>query len=187
MYGATEAGPRITICEDDGKRRNFDTIGKPLKDYKLIIKKNNKVINKPEINGNLFLKSNSVFGGYADNYTQLSSFKKIPILDLMDIGFFDNKNNFYISGRSGRICKIKGVRINLDILEKKLEKTNDTKVAIISDDNKIFVFVDKIILHNKDVIRDIKVHKNDLIIKKILKIPYNKRGKKDYKKLLRHI
>lgn len=187
MYGATEAGPRITICEDNGQRKNFNTIGKPLKDYKLIIMKNNKVIEKPKTIGNIFLESNSVFGGYAENYRDLSSFEKMSPFDLKDIGFFDNNKNFYISGRSGRLSKIKGVRINLDILEKKLEKINNTKIAIISNDKKIFVFFDKKILDNKEIIKNIKIHNNDLVIKKISKIPYNKRGKKDYKKLIKYI
>ena len=188
MYGATEAGPRITIAEDNGRRKNFQTIGKPLKNYKLIIIKNNKIINKPQNIGNIFLKSKSIFGGYAENYKDLSKFEKIPLLDLKDIGFFDKKNNFYISGRSGRISKIKGVRINLDILEKKLENINKTKIAIISNDKKIFIFINKKnILHKKEVIKNVKLHTNDLVIREIYEIPYNKRGKKDYKKLLKFI
>ena len=46
-------------------------------------------------------------------------------------------------GRSSRISKIKGVRINLDILEKKLERINNREIAIVSDDKKIFIFVKK--------------------------------------------
>ena len=188
MYGATEAGPRITIAEDNGRRKNFKTIGKPLKNYKLIIIKNNKIIDKPQNTGNIFLKSDSIFGGYAESYKDLSKFEKIHLLDLKDIGFFDKENNFYISGRSGRISKIKGVRINLDILEKKLEKINNRKIAIVSDDKKIFIFVNKKnILLKSDVIKNVNVHNSDLVIREILEIPYNKRGKKDYKKLLRFI
>ena len=54
MYGATEAGPRVTIAEDNGRRKNFQTIGKPLSNYKLMIIKNNKIIDKPHITGTVF-------------------------------------------------------------------------------------------------------------------------------------
>ena len=188
MYGATEAGPRITIAEDNGRRKNFLSVGKPLANYKLIIIRNNEIVSKPQETGNIFLKSDSIYGGYAEDYKDLSKFEKIPLLDLKDIGFFDKDNNFYISGRSSRISKIKGVRINLDILEKKLENINKRKIAIVSDDKKIFIFVNKKnILLKSEVIKNVNIHNNDLVIKEIYELPYNNRGKKDYKKLLKFI
>ena len=125
------------------------------------------------------MKSDSIYGGYAEHYKDLSKFEKIPLLDLKDIGFFDKENNFYISGRSSRISKIKGVRINLDILEKKLENINKRKIAIVSDDKKIFIFVNKKnILLKSEVIKNVNIHNNDLVIKEIYELPYNNRGKK---------
>ena len=54
MYGATEAGPRITIAEDNGRRKNFLSVGKPLANYKLIIIRNNEIVSKPQGTGNIF-------------------------------------------------------------------------------------------------------------------------------------
>ena len=58
------------------------------------------------------------------------------------MGFFDKDGFFFITGRISRIAKIFGNRIDLDDLES-LMSQKSYKVFCLSDNNKIFIFIEK--------------------------------------------
>lgn len=184
MYGATEAGPRITINLDNGKRNNYETVGKPLENYRLIIKKNKKIIKETMIIGNLYLNSKSLFGGYAKNQKQLNHFKKLKELNLGDIGYFDKEGNFYVTGRSKRVGKIKGVRLDLELIEKILKKRFKKNFAVKSNDKKIFIFYEgKRQIKKQSINELVRIHPSDIILKRLNILPINSRGKIDHMRL----
>ena len=118
MYGQTEASPRISFLEWKFFFKKMNSIGKPLKGYKLKIFNKDKEIKNPNKIGELVLFGKNVSLGYANNFSdlKLGDVNK-NILRTGDLGFKDKKNFFFISGRLKKIVKIFGKRYDLNIIE----------------------------------------------------------------------
>lgn len=118
MYGQTEASPRISFLEWKFFFKKMNSIGKPLKGYKLKIFNKDKEIKNPNKIGELVLFGKNVSLGYANNFSdlKLGDVNK-NILRTGDLGFKDKKNFFYITGRLKKIVKIFGKRYDLNIIE----------------------------------------------------------------------
>ena len=118
MYGQTEASPRISFLEWKFFFKNMNSIGKPLKGYKLKIFNRGKEIKRPNKNGELVLFGKNVCLGYANNFSDLKrGDENKNILRTGDLGFKDKNNFFYITGRLKKIVKIFGKRYDLNIIE----------------------------------------------------------------------
>ena len=118
MYGQTEASPRISFLEWKFFFKNMNSIGKPLKGYKLKIFNRGKEIKRPNKNGELVLFGKNVCLGYANNFSDLKrGYENKNILRTGDLGFKDKNNFFYITGRLKKIVKIFGKRYDLNIIE----------------------------------------------------------------------
>ena len=112
------------------------SIGKSLKNSNFcLLDKNGKLFNKPYKIGELIYFGKNVSLGYAYSIKDL---KKGDAnkgkLYTGDLAYKDNDGYYYIFGRINRMSKIFGVRINLDDIEKKLDK-NSFKVKCIPDNN----------------------------------------------------
>ena len=59
-----------------------------------------------------------------------------------DLGFFDKDGFFYITSRISKIAKIVGYRVDIGALEN-LMSQKGYKVACLSDNKKIFIFIEK--------------------------------------------
>ena len=125
MYGQTEASPRMSILHYKNSKK-INSIGKPLKGGKFeLIDKNNKIIKKNFVEGRLIYLGKNVCLGYANSLKDLSKLdENNGVLKTGDLAFFDNDKYYYITGRSNRIIKIFGLRINLDDVEKILSNLN---------------------------------------------------------------
>ncbi len=118
MYGQTEASPRISFLEWKFFFKKMNSIGKPLKGYKLKIFNKDKEIKNPNKIGELVLFGKNVSLGYANNFSDLKlGDENKNILRTGDLGFKDKKNFFYITGRLKKIVKIFGKRYDLNIIE----------------------------------------------------------------------
>ena len=172
MYGQTEASPRISYYVLNKSKLDYNCIGKPVKHGKMWInkKKENKY-------GEIFYSGPNVFLGYAKSHKDLQTFnKKKNILKTGDIGFKDIDGNFYITGRSKRIVKIKGLRISLDHLEEKL-KSKKVDIKCQFNNNKIIIHIkknDKKFFLVNYLINDLNLNKKNFIIRKVSKF-INKR------------
>ena len=188
MYGQTEASPRISYLENDKVLKKIGSVGKPIPGVKIYIKdQNKKKITRPYVEGNIFCKGKNIMLGYANNYKDLSSKKKIFELNTGDIGFFDDDEYFYIKSRSKRIAKIYGVRIDLQELENKMLKLG-IKVLSANRDNKIGIFYNPKIKFNLKKMKDKVYNLTNLNLKifnfiSLKKIPRTNTKKIDYKKL----
>tara|TARA_B110000259_G_C14013981_1_gene400621 strand:+ start:130 stop:1512 length:1383 start_codon:yes stop_codon:yes gene_type:complete len=177
MYGQTEASPRISYIKVN-KKLMMPSIGKALPSGKLYLLQNNKKINKTNTEGEVAYKGPNIFSGYAKNYKDLNKLEKIKILNTGDLGFYDEKNNFYISGRKNRTIKMFGYRINLDYVED-IFASKASDVATVFYKEKIYVFSEKKI--NNLAIANIP--KNKIINYVLDKLPKLSNDKIDYKKL----
>lgn len=180
MYGATEATSRMSILSPNSNK--IGSIGKPIYNTKMWIKKNNS---KNDI-GEIEFKGKNIFKGYAKSFKDLNNLKNEKILKTGDLGRKDKLGNFYIIGRQSRILKITGRRINLDELENKLLKTFKISFRITGTDDKIKIFFKgktNLNLIINYITNKLHINKNFFITKKVKKYPLTSSGKIDYNKL----
>ena len=180
MYGQTEASPRISYLPYKDIIQKHRSIGIPVKNGKIFIhNKNNKIIIKPFIEGELIYQGENVSLGYVSNEKDLvKGDENFGILKTGDRGYFDDDNYFYLTGRSNRLAKIFGKRINLDDIQKLINKKY---VAIcLSDDCKLIIYVEQCDLIN-DLITDIVnytgINKNFILVRQVIKLQRSNSGK----------
>ena len=178
MYGQTEASPRISYLNLTKNQELIGSIGNAVHGGKLYIKdKHNKIIHKPNIQGNLFYEGKNVMIGYATNKKDLTKKRTNKYkLDTKDIAIKDNKSNFYIVGRADKFVKINSIKIDLQDLEDYLYKFLGTNVCL-EFKNKIYVCIEKKILHKIKIIKKLctysQLNKNNLKIFCLKKFPKN--------------
>ena len=81
--------------------------------------------------------------GYSKNYFDLGKSNEVNYkLKTGDLGFLDRDGFFYVTSRIDKIAKIFGNRVDLGILES-LMSQKGYKVACMSDNKKIFIFIEK--------------------------------------------
>ena len=181
MYGQTEASPRISYIKVS-KNLLKPSVGKALPSGKLYLVNNNKNINKINTEGELRYEGPNIFSGYAKNYNDLKKLETIKFLNTGDLGIFDKRGNFYITGRKNRSVKLFGYRINLDHIEDTLRSKN-SNVATIFCEDKIYVFSEKKINNFKKV----NIPNNKIVNYVLKKLPQLKNNKIDYIKLKKKI
>jgi len=144
MYGQTEASPRISYLKPEFSEKKIGSIGKGIPGNKIyIIDNTGKKILKPFVEGEIICEGKNVFMGYSKNYKDLKkSNEENYKLKTGDLGYFDKDGFFYITSRISKIAKIFGNRVDLGALET-LMSQKGYKVACLSDNNKVFIFIEK--------------------------------------------
>tara|TARA_B100000795_G_scaffold65500_1_gene44542 strand:- start:3690 stop:5057 length:1368 start_codon:yes stop_codon:yes gene_type:complete len=134
MYGQAEASPRIAYLDPKKNLEKIGSIGKPLKGYRLIIKKRS-LSTQENLNGEFVLHGKNVCLGYAKKKEDLNKGdENRGKIFTGDLGYRDSEGYYYITGRKKRISKIFGVRINLEDIEFLLKKYNLSSKCITSND-----------------------------------------------------
>ena len=144
MYGQTEASPRISYLKPKFSEKKIGSIGKGMPGNKIyIIDNSDKKILKPFVEGEIICEGKNVFMGYSKNHNDLNKTNKENYkLKTGDLGFFDKDGFFYITSRISKIAKIFGYRVDIGALEN-LMSQKGYKVACLSDNKKIFIFIEK--------------------------------------------
>jgi long-chain acyl-CoA synthetase len=143
MYGQTEASPRISYLNPKFSKKKMGSIGQGMVGNKIyIIDKNEKKIQEPFKEGEIICEGKNVFMGYSKNFKDLKNEnEKNYKLNTGDLGYFDKDGFFYITSRKNKIAKIFGNRVDIEALES-LMKKKGYKVACLSNDKKIFIFIE---------------------------------------------
>ena len=117
MYGASEIST-VSIINIKKNNRHLTSVGKRCSKAQIEILKNNKLIGKSGLQGEIVCKTPQMFNGYLDKKNNKSSFFK-KYFKTGDIGYLNN-DYLYISGRNKNIIKISGINIYPEQIEKEI-------------------------------------------------------------------
>lgn len=176
MYGQTEATARISYVPPELLPEKAGSIGIAIPGGSLKI-----------INDEIVYEGPNVMMGYAEGKKDLAKGDELHgVLFTEDLGYQDKEGLFYLTGRSRRICKVYGYRINLDDVERQFDSI--ARVAAISDDMYIYIYFEEgdaaqINSMAMAVAERYHLHWSSVVCRKIGLIPLTRSGKFDYKQL----
>lgn len=181
MYGQTEATARMSYLEPSALLANIGSIGKAISGGRFKV--------DPETS-ELLYEGPNVFGGYAESLEDLRFFEAPDFLKTGDLARIDENGFTFITGRSKRIAKIFGNRINLDELESSVSQHFDGYFACVgSQDKTIVIFSTNDHCQPKDIIdwlsKEYKLHPSSFKVMNIQSFPLTANGKIDYNILIR--
>lgn len=186
MYGSTEASPRMSMMLSNNKNK-IGSIGKALEGCSFLVRKNGKKIVKPYLKGDLYFKGDNIFVGYANSNNDIKNIKNIKILKTGDYGYFDEDNYFYVEGRTDRITKLNGIRLDLNDLENELKKELLIDLRISTNGNKLKIFliknIENIVEFKSKLSKISNIHPSNLKIFILKEFPLTRSSKTDYNKL----
>lgn len=142
MYGQTEATARIAYLAPESLPAKAGSIGKAIPGCQLQVYEDERPITKPGQIGELVCMGPNVMLGYASSPEDLQEGDRLQgKLRTGDLGYCDKEGDFTLTGRSKRISKVYGYRINLDEIEELLRPL--ACVAATSDDLQITLHIEK--------------------------------------------
>jgi long-chain acyl-CoA synthetase len=140
MYGQTEATARISYIPPNRLPDKAATIGVPIPRGSLQVVDESGFPVPPGTVGELVYEGPNVMQGYATYPDDLSRGDELGgRLPTGDLGYVDGDGFFVVTGRSKRIAKVYGLRINLDEVEQAM--SGHGPVAAVSGADRIVVFL----------------------------------------------
>lgn len=124
MYGQTEATARISYRPSFNMSAKIGSIGIPIPNGKMWLEdEQGKRISTSHTEGEIVYCGKNVAMGYAKNYGDLEKgYEWKNVLHTGDLGYVDEDNYFYVTGRKDRIIKLNGHRVDLQDMESKILK-----------------------------------------------------------------
>ena len=150
-----------------------------------MVSNSNKIIESPNIEGELVYVGENVMLGYANEKSHLSKGAELNnILYTGDLAYKDKEGYFFITGRKKRFIKIYGNRFSLDEIENHI-KNNEIECACTGLDDKLKIFITDINSEQKvkNILKKFKIQKSAFKILTIQILPKNSSGKVLYSKL----
>ena len=201
LYGPTEITCNCTYhILDNNKEYEKIPIGKAFDNEQVILlDENDKIINSENKNGEICVRGTALALGYYNNIEQTNKhFVQNPTnnkyIDLIyrtgDIGYIGKDGNLFFSGRKDFQIKHMGHRIELEEIEREIEKNKEIQRACCiyhEEKSKIYAFyignIEKTELHD-NLKNNLPVFMIPNVLRKIEKFPITKNGKIDRKELL---
>lgn len=192
MYGACEATARMGYLPADKSLEKYGSCGIPIPGGRFyLVDEQNKVIEEPEVTGELVYEGANVTMGYAECGADLiKGDERHGILQTGDMAKRDADGFYFIVGRKKRFLKIYGNRVNLDEIDRMIKARFDfLDCASAGVDDHMYIFVT-----NEAVVDDVKkfiaaktrLNPTAFNVLKIDEIPKNDSGKTLYKELTKY-
>ncbi|HHY74154.1 MAG TPA: AMP-binding protein [Bacillus bacterium] len=178
MYGQTEATARISYVPAQQIHEKLESIGVPIPNGKLWVDDNSS---------ELLYEGPNVMMGYAETRQDLTKGNDLNgLLHTGDLGKVDEDGYFYIIGRMKRFIKLFGLRLNLDDIEKRIEKQLGIVSACVGNDERLQVFIEKeasLDEVKQELLKVYKLHPSAIKVSVIAKLPRFENGKINYNEL----
>lgn len=190
MYGQTEATARISYVPPQALPEKAHTIGIPIPKGRLTIRSGDEEVTEAGVEGELIYHGPNVMLGYANDPGDLLLEDQLNgELRTGDLGSFDEDGFFRVTGRTKRIAKIMGLRINLDEIE--AAASVHGSVAAVDAGEQIILFRRQEAAVTADELRSELAHRfglrtSSFAVREIEQLPVSSSGKVDYALLARH-
>ncbi|WP_232367652.1 AMP-binding protein [Alteromonas pelagimontana] len=140
MYGQTEATARIAFLDADKVRDKPTSVGQAIPGGELELRSlSGDRISTAYTEGELYYRGENTMLGYVETSRELAAFVPKEWLATGDLAEFDSEGDFYITGRTKRIAKLFGERVNLDELERQFAQVG-LSVRCCGEENVIAAF-----------------------------------------------
>jgi len=182
MYGQTEATARMTYVPPERLADKIGSAGIAIAEGALTI--DTQTPGSGPGAGEVVYRGPNVMLGYVTRPEDLAQGDELGgILRTGDIGYLDADGFLFLTGRSKRIAKVTGRRVNLDEVETLLREHGPA--AVVADDDVILGFcafdggvsLDDIRIA---VARQLRIHRTAIELRQVLDLPISTSGKIDY-------
>lgn len=187
MYGQTEATARIAIMPPGSLPAKLGSAGRAIPGGRLEIQVDGATAEGAGVTGEIVYSGPNVMMGYATGRTELSCGDDLHgRLHTGDLGYLDAEGFLTIVGRTKRISKVSGYRIDLDDVEARLASNGPT--AVVGSDEIIVAYCeygDEASLQGlrMELSRSLSVHHSALELRRVEALPRTANGKIDYASL----
>lgn len=184
MYGQTEATARISYLPAEDCLRKIGSVGIAVPDSKImLVDEDNNFIYKAGEQGEIVCVGPQVSMGYAETEEDLArGDDNGQILLTGDMGYMDEEGYLVITGRTNRIAKLLGRRIDLTELEEKAGQCFGQEVTALTNDRKIILYTESGVSEEmqKELMKEFSFRVNIFVIRSRDEIPRKSNGKIDY-------
>jgi long-chain acyl-CoA synthetase len=189
MYGQTEATARIAYVPHDRLVEKLGSAGIAIPDGRLHIE--TAPADEPDrpASGEVVYEGPNVMLGYAEGRSDLAAGDDLHgVLRTGDIGYLDEDGYLFLTGRSKRIAKVFGLRVNLDEVETILRESGPA--AVIAADDLILGYcafgTDGTVAElNASLCQRLRLHPSAVRLRRVAEIPVSSSGKVDYRQVER--
>jgi acyl-CoA synthetase (AMP-forming)/AMP-acid ligase II len=185
MYGQAEATARISGLPPSMLPDAARSVGFALPGGRLSVEADGQRCG-PSQEGELVYEGPNVMMGYASEPSDLAAGDELRgRLHTGDLGYYDDRGLFYVSGRKARFVKVFGWRISLDEVEELLSHTGP--VAAVNENDRIVIFREDCpgsVPDIEELAARLHIHPSGFELRKVSQIPRLANGKTDYRLLL---
>jgi long-chain acyl-CoA synthetase len=183
MYGQTEATARMAYLASDLAEQKPNAIGRAIPGGEFALwDDKQQLIEQTEQAGELIYRGPNVMLGYANTLAELANFSHFSVLKTGDIAYRDSDGDYVICGRTKRIVKLFGERVNLDEVETLIAQQG-YQCFCLGEEAKLHVAVVK---HpNVNELKmwlstQLQVNPHAVEVVNVFDLPMTANGKKDY-------
>ena len=191
MYGQTEATARISVVPPDRLAAKLGSAGLPIPGGRLRVAVDTSPApvadDAAPVSGELVYEGPNVMLGYASTAADLALGDELHgVLRTGDIGYVDDDGFVFVVGRSKRIGKAFGHRVNLDEIETLVRESGPA--AAVGGNDTIWVFCafgtpDEVEQLGRSVAARLRIHRTGLQFRRVDAIPATGSGKTDYQRV----
>ncbi|MDR1885246.1 MAG: AMP-binding protein [Synergistaceae bacterium] len=188
MYGQTEATARMSYLPWEDAKPRPGSIGKAIPGGQFWIEDSGgRMITEPGAVGELMYRGKNVTLGYAESRFDLArGDDNNGVLATGDMAKFDGDGFYYIVGRKKRFLKLYGNRVNLDDVERLLDRAGyESACSGIDDNMRVYTTHRPIDAVRDFIVNDIGLQPAGVSMIEIDRIPRNSSGKVSYSDLER--
>jgi long-chain acyl-CoA synthetase len=139
MYGATEAGPRLTYVPPDRLCGKWGSIGRAVENVEVFVADADGRRLPAGQEGEIVARGSNIMAGYWRDPKGTAEVLRDGVYFTGDLGVMDDDGYFFIVGRKKEIIKSGGYRVSSkEVEEALLEHTDIHEVAVIGVDDEIF-------------------------------------------------
>ena len=185
MYGQTEATARIAYVPPERLADKLGSAGRAIPGGRLRIEAGSEPDTDGGVRGEVVYEGPNVMLGYATGREDLAAGDELGgVLRTGDIGYLDDEGFLFLTGRSKRIAKVFGLRVNLDEIELMLRE-HGPAAAVAGNESVLgycaFGTDESLGELRASLARGMQLHPSAIVLKRVDDIPVTSSGKVDYR------